>query len=341
MIEMDYQYSGEDVTFLQYLEERVRKDPASTFFAMLAYFYLDIDKVGEALSVAQRGVIAHPAYSTGHAVLAMAMMRAGLYFDARRELQKADELHPGSKMIEKLKTDLEKQEQADSIGRKLAEQFRKNVAGGGDIMKTVEQTLKSGPPKGPSEDDLIPGLDAIIGEELSPVQSTLAKPLIPRELGKTDERETGSKQSGKTKEPSIARAIIDKVAREFSKENLESPAESGSSKSGNVHGDTGEKDLHVNEKGGSEFDVDMLAKKLESAGPITPVGSPTQSREDEGGIDLTPEIVTETLAMIFEQQGQIKAAIEAYVILMKKKPEKEEFYKKRVAELKSRTDEQY
>ncbi len=338
---MNYQYNGEDVTLLQYLEERLRKDPASTFFAMLAYFYLDIDKVGEALSVAQRGVIAHPSYSTGHAVLAMAMMRAGLYFDARRELQKADELHPGSKMIEELKADLDKQEQADSIGRKLAEQFRKNVSAGSDIMKTVEQTLKASPPKSTDEDDLIPGLDAIIGEELSPVQSTLVNPLRPKERGETDVQENGGKQSGKTEEPSIARAIIDRVAREFSNETAGSPPKTASSRPKNMHGEASGEEPREDEKGNFEFDVDILARRLESAGPIKSPASPTQTGEDEGGIELTPEIVTETLAMIFEQQGQLNAAIDAYSILVKKKPENEEFYKRKIAELTSRRDEQH
>lgn len=336
---MNYQYGGDDVTLLQYLEERIRKDPASTFFAMLAYFYLDIDKVGEALSVAQRGVIAHPAYSTGHAVLAMAMMRAGLYYDARRELQKADELHPGSKMIEELKANLEKQEQADSIGRKLAEQFRKSVSAGNDIMKTVEQTIKSNPAKSSDEDYLIPGLDAIIGEELSPVQSTLAKPLHSKETEKTNDEEDRSERSKKKNEPSVARAIIDRVAREFSNESA--APKNRSSDSETSHGEPDEEKPFENENQDFEFDIDILARKLESARPIKSPASSPQSGDEEGGIDLTPEIVTETLARILEQQGQINSAIEAYTILMKKNPEREELYRKKAAELKSRTDEQH
>ena len=94
---MNYRYGGKDVNLLRYLEERVKQNPGSSFFAMLSYFYLEVEKIPEALSIAQRGVIAHPSYSTGHAVLAMAMMKARLFYDARKELAKVNELNPGSK----------------------------------------------------------------------------------------------------------------------------------------------------------------------------------------------------------------------------------------------------
>ncbi|MCL5268249.1 MAG: hypothetical protein M1469_09125 [Bacteroidetes bacterium] len=325
---MNYQYGGKDVRLLQFLEERVRKNSASSFFAMLSYFYLDIDRVGEALSVAQRGVIAHPNYSTGHAVLAMAMMRAGLYIDARKELQKADQLHPGSQIIERLKGELESQEQADSIGRKLAEQYRKSASSGSDIMKTVEQTLKARPAPGSQEDYLIPGLDAIIGEELSPVQASLTKPPAPAGKPKDVVKERSKERPEEEKGINTARAIIDKVAREFSDE---------SSKERNAPDQKGPEKSEDQE---FEFDVEILARKLESAAPIKPAENRPANREEDGGIELTPEIVTETLAIIFEQQGQMETAIEAYTILMKKKPEKEELYRKKIDELKSRTDEQ-
>lgn len=51
-------------------------------------------------------------------------------------------------------------------------------------------------------------------------------------------------------------------------------------------------------------------------------------------------MVTDTLAMIYEQQGQIKAAIKAYNILLKKKPEQADFYMKKIAELTKRIDAQ-
>lgn len=155
---MNYRYGGKDVILLQYLEERVQKNPSSSFFAMLSYFYLEIDKIAEALSVAQRGVIAHPNYATGHVVLAMAMMKAKLFYDARKELAKAGDLNPSSKIVKSLTVALDKQEQADEIGRKLAEQFHKNRPGGKDIMKTVEDTIEAYRPKESGEDFIIRAL---------------------------------------------------------------------------------------------------------------------------------------------------------------------------------------
>ncbi len=226
---MNYNYGGKDVILFQYLEERIRRNPSSSFFAMLAYFYLEIDKVAEALSVAQRGVIAHPNYSTGHVVLAMAMERARLFIDAKKELLKAYDLHPGSKIVERLIGELEKSEQADEIGKKLAEQFRKNS--GKDIMKTVEETIEANRPKPSTDDFMIPGLDVIIGEELlkaspPPREQDLrqVEPL-PIETGFTKtftERIPPTEEipSVENNASNIAKAIIDKVTREVETKNL-------------------------------------------------------------------------------------------------------------------------
>lgn len=317
---MNFQYGGKDIVLLQYLEERLRKDPASSFFAMLSYFYLEKDRIAEALSIAQRGVIVHPNYSTGHAVLAMAMMRAGFYRDARKELLKSEELHPGSKMIESLKAEVDRQEQADSIGRKIAEQYRKTA--GADIMKTVEETLKSNPIKSPDEDLLIPGIDSIVGEEFSGLRPEFVKPAGRPEPSK-DESAEGTAAPGKSS--TSAREIIDKVAREFEekqKADLNAPPDAGA----------------VEPEESQEFDLDALARELGTAGPIKPKEGSPRDRDEERGIELTPDIVTDTLAMIFEQQGQYSTAIEAYNILLRKKPDQADFYRKKIAELAARAD---
>ena len=325
---MNYRYGGKDLVLLQYLEDKVKKDPGSTFFAMLAYFYLQIDRVAEALSVAQRGVIAHPNYSTGHAVLAMAMIKAGFYREARKEILKAADLHPGSPMIESLKEDVDKQEQADSIGRKIAEQYRKEA--GSDIMKTVEQTLKANPITTSDEDLLIPGLEAIIGEDLSGLQNKVSKTFQPVQpapkLDEVIEREEPESRS--EPESANARDIIDRVTREFGDKiitDLPSP-------------ETPEKEP-LDES--DDFDLETLARELDAAGPIRPQESSGHDRDEDSAIELTPEIVTDTLAAIFEQQGQLKTAIEAYNILINKKPEQAEFYRGKITELESRANDQH
>ncbi|MFZ1083261.1 MAG: hypothetical protein WAO19_15215 [Candidatus Kryptoniota bacterium] len=364
---MNYNYGGKDVILFQYLEERIRRNPSSSFFAMLAYFYLEIDKVAEALSVAQRGVIAHPNYSTGHVVLAMAMERARLFIDAKKELLKAYDLHPGSKIVERLIGELEKSEQADEIGKKLAEQFRKNS--GKDIMKTVEETIEANRPKPSTDDFMIPGLDVIIGEELlkaspPPREQDLrqVEPL-PIETGFTKtftERIPPTEEipSVENNASNIAKAIIDKVTREVETKNLteseqvrsEQDLESKPPVEPSIRADETmdipppaeikEPGFKPSNRVEKEFDFDALARELESAGPIKPEEDTTHNVGEDSTIELTPEIVTDTLAIIFEQQGQIKAAIEAYNILIKKKPAQADFYNKKIAELTKRIDAQ-
>ena len=328
---MNYQYGGKDLVLLQYLEDKVKKDPGSTFFAMLSYFYLQIDRVAEALSVAQRGVIAHPNYSTGHAVLAMAMIKARFYREARKEILKAADLHPGSQMVESLKEDVDKQEQADSIGRKIAEQYRKGA--GSDIMKTVEQTLKANPITTSDEDLLIPGLESIIGEDLSGLPSKLSKrpePVRPQP-NKGDVAEEDAQDSESGTESVNARDIIDRVTREFGDKIITDLPDPGTRSEGLEKEPTEESD---------DFDLEALARELDAAGPIQPQERAGQDRDEDAGIELTPEIVTDTLAAILEQQGQLKAAIEAYNILLKKKPEQAGYYRRKIAELEARANDQ-
>ncbi len=364
---MNYRYGGKDVNLLRYLEERVEQNPGSSFFAMLSYFYLEVEKIPEALSIAQRGVIAHPNYSTGHAVLAMAMMKARLFYDARKELAKVSELNPGSKIVESLVAALDKQEQADEIGKKLAEQFSRNRPGGQDLMKTIRDTIESYRPKPSTEDFIIPGLDAIMGPAVSETNRPISTPtLVPPQSAVTSIGLSGESVSSGVSEGSeasmIAKAIIEKVAREMEAkstrvsesekavERTDAPIES----SDHVRISTVEPPATRNETSISaperlderegfeselgETDLDALARELEAAGPIRPPVEKERDRGEESGIDLTPEIVTDTLAMIFEQQGQLKTAIEAYRVLIEKKPEQAEFYRNKIAELTKRTN---
>ncbi|HUI29049.1 MAG TPA: hypothetical protein VLX91_02440 [Candidatus Acidoferrales bacterium] len=357
---MNYRYGSSDVSLLRYLEERVERNPSSSFFAMLSYFYLEIGKVAEALSIAQRGVIAHPNYSTGHAILAMAMMKARLFYDARKELVRAAELNPDSKTIESLSAALDKQEQADEIGKKLAEQFHANRTGGKDLMKTIEDTIEVYRQKVRNDDSIIPGLDAIVGGEPGKITPELKTPSLIHSQAETlskyrDVDRDGRELPGdKRKESStIARAIIEKVTREI---ESKAPSDSGGSTNGSsppqtdsaaaerpasarvppeTSGDVGPDEAELDS---GDFNLDDLARELEAAGPIKPQEDHPRDRSDESGIELTPEIVTETLAQIFEQQGQLKTAIEAYGILMRKKPEQAEVYQQKIAELTQRTN---
>ncbi len=364
---MTYHYSNDDEDFLKYLEERVQTNPASSFFAMLSSSYLVTDRIAEALSVAQRGVISHPNYSTGHIVLAMAMMKARLFYDARKELARAIDLNPGSKIAENLAAKLDKEEQADEIGRKLAEQFQKNRAGGKDLMKTIEETIEAYRPKETGEDLIIPGLDAIIGDEHSQIETQLLTSTLfpsqverhPKHLDLGHAREEMPGMSGKVEGRStIAKAIIERVAREIESKSGESPdlreAESEKpliqAEPSTVEIPPTEKEFIVPEslsstfepdEGGpdtGDFDLDALARELEAAEPIRPNDDRPREQSEEAGIELTPEIVTETLARIFEQQGQLKTAIEAYTILIRKKPEQAETYQKKIAELAQRAN---
>ena len=270
--------------------------------------------------------------------------------------------------MEGLKAALDKQEQADEIGRKLAEQFSRNRPGGQDLMKTIRDTIEAYRPKMLTEDFIIPGLDEIMGPAVSDTDQPFETPtLVPPQsavvtVGLRVEDVSGER--GEDAEAStIAKAIIAKVAREMEAkspqtsesdnavEKTDAPHESfDKAKASTVEPPTLRSSAdsisppppaHEREEFDHELDevdLDALARELDAAGPIRPPADKERDHGEESGIELTPEIVTDTLAMIFEQQGQLKTAIEAYKILMEKKPEQAEIYRTKIGELTKRTN---
>lgn len=285
-------YGGRDLALLNFLEERIRRNATDPLFAMLAYFYLDVGKVAEAISVAQRGVIAYRAYSTGHIVLGMALMRAGFYSEAKKEILLAKELRPNSNMIRKLLAKLEQEERAETIGIKLAEEFLTKRG----IMEEVAEAIRNKATEKSPDDSLIPGLEVLISDKRRKDES-----LIPHGL-LTKDRETPT-DDGKTEN------VVP-----WTKHGAEITDEDG------------------------VIDIASLARELESA---TPHSADRDVKDDQGeGLALGPEIVTETLAKIFEEQGNVETALEAYRLLVIKKPERALFYNEKIAELKRKLGKQ-
>lgn len=269
-------YGGRDLTLLNFLEDKISHDATSPLFAMLAYFYLDVGKIAEAISVAQRGVITYKDYSTGHVVLGMALKRAGFFSEAKREILLAKELRPNSQLISKLLAELEKEERAETIGIKLAEEFLSKKG----IMEEVAEVIRNKSTEKSQDDLLIPGMEVLIGDKHGKERG-----FIPDHLLKKD---------------------------------LESYMNDGQEK------------VHRKE----DIDISLLARELESAKPLNPV---RDSQEDQGeGLVLSPEIVTETIAKIFEEQGNIETALEAYRLLVIKKPDRALFYNAKISELKEK-----
>jgi hypothetical protein len=85
-------------------------------------------------------------------------------------------------------------------------------------------------------------------------------------------------------------------------------------------------------------DLDSLIEQLENAPRIRPMDAPASPA---GGIDDAdePEIVSETLARIYEAQGQFAAAARTYDALAAEQPARAEEFRRRAADLRSRSAE--
>ncbi len=99
-----------------------------------------------------------------------------------------------------------------------------------------------------------------------------------------------------------------------------------------------EEDIQSPGGGGDSLDFDAIARELDSAGPIRPPVGSSQEGSSGEGIELTQDIVTDTLASILEQQGKYDSAIRAYKMLAEKKPENAGYYRQKISDLSSRAD---
>ncbi len=79
--------------------------------------------------------------------------------------------------------------------------------------------------------------------------------------------------------------------------------------------------------------LDQIAKDIKNV-RLTPGSSSGTNIKDFQEIDHQSLIISETLAKIYLTQGEFKEAIETYKRLIKKTPEKEEYYLSKIEEIK-------
>jgi tetratricopeptide (TPR) repeat protein len=82
--------------------------------------------------------------------------------------------------------------------------------------------------------------------------------------------------------------------------------------------------------------LDEIARKISSAKFSGDTDPAKKTEEKFKSISEKHVIISDTLAKIYEAQGEYKEVIEIYTKLIDKNPEKEEFYAKRIEEVKSK-----
>ncbi len=93
----------------------------------------------------------------------------------------------------------------------------------------------------------------------------------------------------------------------------------------------------LNETSDQPQDLDQLAEKLQNAERIVPGENyetkGAEPEQQESSAEYSPDMVTPTLAEIYASQGEYRAAIQAYEILMFSQPDKGAAFQKRIQEL--------
>ena len=74
---------------IEWLKQKVSKNPASMLYARLAERYLQIHEIERAVEFAEKCVVLHPSYSTGRYVLAKCFFQRKQYDEAHKNLREA------------------------------------------------------------------------------------------------------------------------------------------------------------------------------------------------------------------------------------------------------------
>src|SRR5215831_2942044 len=77
-----------DHSRLEDLRRRVQQDPASIAFAQLAEEYRRAGRFDDAIAVCRAGLAQHDGYVSARVTLGRALLQAGHFDDARRELER-------------------------------------------------------------------------------------------------------------------------------------------------------------------------------------------------------------------------------------------------------------
>lgn len=96
-------------------------------------------------------------------------------------------------------------------------------------------------------------------------------------------------------------------------------------------GSVGFEEYLAGEGGAAENSAEFLRKQAETA--RREEARPGNAKEEAQSTPLSPRIVTVTLAEIYAAQGEYREAVEAYRILLQRRPEEAEGFQKRIREL--------
>ncbi len=355
---------------IEFLAQKMSDNPQSPLFARLADLYLGKEKAVEAVNLTEAGIKLFPNYYAGYIVLGKSHLALNEFSKAITAFEKALELSPFNHHVTKLLQSVPNK--SDESTRTTDENyFSQPNLPAVDQPEPVQETIEQNPVPAPvlrdnqfstnSEefsgsiyDKPIVQTSVVHQEEYEQTKSSEPFPSFDEYFATNQHRmgvdpvkklddylnESQTTQvatpSSKIEPTILTTTTVEAVTTEPETHFVPEPVFS-SPKQAQLFAEMQREELEYADENKQHTDLDSITEKLQSAEKIIPQENyqsttPLQETTHEDQVYET-DAVTPTLAEIYASQGELRAAIQAYEILMFSQPAKGAEFQKRIREL--------
>ncbi len=343
---------------IEFLAQKISENPQSPLFARLADLYLGKEQSAEAMKLLDEGIKLFPDYYAGYIVLGKAHLAFNEFSKAHNAFEKALELSPFNQTAAKLLMSVPNK--SDESTRTTDENYFAPASSSIETPAVEQQSFHAEPVE---ETPQHIQFESPSAEEMDFTQSikktsgsTYDQPTVQTNYASLNESIYDPVGSLRPKTFELTQPLEtfptydDYFAQNQSRINADSsmklddylsggqPQQSVSSAEEiSQHILTNHSEEPVVEIPHSSTDIDTLVEKLQSAEKIIPqenyqpIHPPPQNTQDTKAYET--DAVTPTLAEIYASQGELRAAIQAYEILMFSQPAKGGEFQQRIREL--------
>ncbi|HAP35395.1 MAG TPA: hypothetical protein DCQ28_05440 [Bacteroidetes bacterium] len=355
---------------IEFLALKMADNPHSPLFARLADLYIGKEQSLEALKLSEEGIKYFPNYYAGYIVLGKAHLALKEFSKAISAFEKALELSPFNQTVVKLLQSVPNK--SDESTRTTDENyFSPSSSSTDDQQKPIQEPITQDQPplssgtehqfSGTTEESLEtidekPIVQSSVNplEDYEKTKSHIPFPSFDEYFAKNQHRisinteyklddylnDTKPEQvitTSRDIDPAIFTNTKFETTRIKPEVHVEPEPVFSSPEQAQLFEELGEEEIHTKDEIKQQSDLDTLAEKLQSAEKIIPQENyqsnttlPEASQDDQV---YETDAVTPTLAEIYASQGELRAAIQAYEILMFSQPAKGGEFQKRIREL--------
>ncbi len=353
---------------IEFFAQKMSENPQSPLFARLADLYIGKEQAVEAVKLSEEGIKLFPKYYAGYVVLGRAHLALKEFSKANSSFEKALELSPFNQTVAKLLQLVPNK--SDESTRTTDENYFSQPSLSTDDQPEPnqesfehEQTVSSNVPDNlyPTNSEEFSGsiydqpiIQSSVAHHKESIQQNSGEPFpsfdeyfaqnqdrvgVDAEKKLDDYLNENSPEQTITTARDIDPAIFTNTMFETSATEPEvhfKPVFS-SPEQAQLFADMAEEELDQSGENKQQSDLDSLAEKLQTAEKIIPQENyqsktpiPDTMQDDQV---YETDAVTPTLAEIYASQGELRAAIQAYEILMFSQPAKGGEFQKRIREL--------